>query len=33
MSRDDNVDVTLHCKIGPEESHLIGPFHLTVLRI
>jgi hypothetical protein len=33
MSRDDNGDVALHCKIGPEESRLIGTFHMTVLRM
>jgi uncharacterized protein YbaP (TraB family) len=33
MSRDENGDVTLHCKIGPKESHLIGTFHMTVLRM
>jgi hypothetical protein len=33
MSRGDNGDVTLHCKIGSEESRLIGTFHMPVLRI
>jgi len=33
MSRDDNGDVTLQCKIGPEEACLIGTFHMTVLSM
>jgi len=33
MSRGDNGDVTLLCKIGPEESRLIGTFHMPVLRM
>jgi hypothetical protein len=31
MSRDDNGDMTLHCKIGHGESRLMGTFRMTVL--
>ena len=33
MSCDDNGDVALHCKIGPEESRQIGTFNMSVPRM